>query len=56
VETIISMDLANCFLYVRAKITRVNNDDLHAANMVGLVNDFSIVCFAKGTCCLTARI
>jgi hypothetical protein len=34
------LDLANSFLCVRAKITRVNNDDLDAADTVGPVNNF----------------
>jgi hypothetical protein len=33
-------DLANSFLCVRAKITRVNNDDLDAADTVGPINNF----------------
>ena len=34
------LDLANSFLCVRAKITRVNNDDLDANDAVGPVNNF----------------
>jgi hypothetical protein len=34
------LDLTNSFLCVRAKITRVNGDDLDAADMVGPVNNF----------------
>jgi hypothetical protein len=34
------LDLANSFLCVRTKITRVNNDDLDAADTVGPVNNF----------------
>jgi hypothetical protein len=34
------LDLANSFLCVRAKITRINGDDLDAADTVGPVNNF----------------
>jgi hypothetical protein len=34
------VDLANSILRVRAKITRLNDDDLNAADMVGPVNRF----------------
>jgi hypothetical protein len=41
------LDLANSFLCVRAKITRLNNDDLNAADMVGPVNNFLHNCLPK---------
>jgi hypothetical protein len=34
------LDLANSFLCVRAKIARINNDDLDVADTVGPVNNF----------------
>jgi hypothetical protein len=34
------LDLANSFLCVRAEITRINGDDLDAANTVGPVSNF----------------
>jgi hypothetical protein len=39
------LDLANSFLCVRAKITRLDNDDLNAADMVGPVNNSQQLAF-----------